>query len=387
MKLLLKSFIKIKLLILLSLTFLSNVKFLNNGEVIIAYSSPDNKKNIKTIETKDIKKSFRFGFTKFNLMKNSFISLDDKKNIFLERGVIVFSNNEKDEVNYKLFFNNCWGEAQFLRIESSKRINDLSSDVKIKYYYDDKEWVINTYIHPIFYKAKKFYYGFFIPYSIFHTIYKVKVNITIFSGNKKYSEIKFEQDVKSKEWSKQKIKFNPKKSKTLQEVRREKFEQERKKRWKVWEKVGSTVYFRDGFDYPVEDRKYLTSDFALTREWVLYNGKLYSKDVHSGIDYADIKGTPIYACASGYVRYAENGEYVGNMIIIEHGLGLCSGYMHLNEILVKQDQFVKKGEEIGKVGATGATTGSHIHWETRIYGIAIDPRILLNIDEIFKITE
>lgn len=355
-------------------------KTLNNGELIVTYYN----NKIKSIETKNIKRDFRFGFKKFNLMENSMITFDESGKIDLDKGVIVFSNYKNNLIDYKMFFNNSWGNAQFLRLEFSAYVEDMSSDTKIIYYEENKNWTLNTKLHFLFRKDKRFYYGFFIPYSIFNTIQKIDIDITIYSKDKIYSQIKLSENIQPKEWQKQVIKFSPKKSKELIESKREKFEEERKKRWKIWERNPSVIYFKDGYKYPVDDIKYMTSDFGLIREWRLNNGKLYSKDVHTGIDYANLKGTPVYACGSGIVKYAEYGEYVGNMIIIEHGLGLCSGYMHLDSILVSENQFVKKGEEIGKMGATGAATGSHIHWETRIYGISVDPRTLFDIEKIFE---
>ena len=355
-------------------------KHLKNGKLIITYYN----NKIKSIETKDIKKDFRFGFKQFNLMENSMITLDDKKNINLEKGIIIFSNYKNEAIDYKILFNNTWGSAQFLRLEFSNFIQDLSSDAKIIYYEDNKDWTLNTKLHFLFRKNKKFYYGFFIPYSIFNITKKIDIDITIYSYEKIYSQIKLSENIKPKEWQKQIIKFSPKKSKELIETKKEKFEEERKKRWKIWERNPSIVYFKNGYRYPVDDITYMTSDFGLIREWRLNNGKLYSKDVHTGVDYANLKGTPVYASATGIVKYAEYGEYVGNMVIIEHGLGLCSGYMHLDSISVKENQFIKKGEEIGKMGATGAATGSHIHWETRIYGIAVDPRMFFDIEKIFE---
>jgi len=359
----------------------SNIKILNNGELILTYS--ENNK-IKSIETKKFKKHFKVGLTKFNLMENSIVEIDEKGKPILQKGIIVFSNYKNDEINYKLLFNNRWGETQFLRIESSTIIKDISSDVNITFYEENKNWQLKPKLHYLFKKNNKFYYGFFIPYSIFNPIKSIDIDIKIFSKNNLYSIIKLQQDILPKEWNKQVIKFSPKKSKELKEANREKFEEERKKRWRVWERNPSIVYFKDGYVYPVKDITYMTSDFGLIREWRLNNGKLYSKDTHAGLDYANLKGTPVYACASGIVKYAEYGEYVGNMVIIEHGLGLCSGYMHLDSISVQENQFIHKGEEIGKMGATGAATGPHIHWEVRIYGIAVDPRILFDIQKIFE---
>ena len=63
----------------------------------------------------------------------------------------------------------------------------------------------------------------------------------------------------------------------------------------------------------------------------------------------------------------------GNAVIIDHGLGVHSGYYHLSEISVQEGQQVKKGDVVGKVGDTGLATGPHLHWEIRVNGINVDP--------------
>jgi murein DD-endopeptidase MepM/ murein hydrolase activator NlpD len=115
----------------------------------------------------------------------------------------------------------------------------------------------------------------------------------------------------------------------------------------------------------------------------LNTGKIYSTDTHLGIDFARDKGVNVRASSDGIVRYAKYGEYVGNMIIIEHGLSFYTNYYHLNKILVQEGEIVKKGSIIGTVGKTGAATGPHLHWETRVYQIPVDPRSFFSIEKIF----
>jgi murein DD-endopeptidase MepM/ murein hydrolase activator NlpD len=100
---------------------------------------------------------------------------------------------------------------------------------------------------------------------------------------------------------------------------------------------------------------------------------------HSGIDIAGKKGDPITPFMSGRVIYA--GEIFwgfGRHIIIDHGDNITSVYGHLDKINVKNDQEVKPGDVIGSEGSTGWSTGPHLHFETRVFGIPVDPRIFIS---------
>jgi murein DD-endopeptidase MepM/ murein hydrolase activator NlpD len=95
--------------------------------------------------------------------------------------------------------------------------------------------------------------------------------------------------------------------------------------------------------------------------------------MHGGIDLAGPLGTPIYATADGYVgRSAWAGGY-GNLIEIEHGKGIQTRYGHLSKALVRPGQRVKRGDQIALMGSTGRSTGSHLHYEVRIDGKAVNP--------------
>ena len=95
---------------------------------------------------------------------------------------------------------------------------------------------------------------------------------------------------------------------------------------------------------------------------------------HQGIDLAAPYGTPIYATADGVVTDAgyNNGGY-GNLIKVDHGRGIETRYGHLAQMLVRDGQPVKRGQLIGRMGSTGRSTGSHLHYEVRIEGRAVNP--------------
>ncbi len=101
---------------------------------------------------------------------------------------------------------------------------------------------------------------------------------------------------------------------------------------------------------------------------------------HSGVDYRATRGTPVRAPADGVVMLTHTLEVRGNVILIDHGWGLVTGYWHLSRIDVHEGQHVHRGEQIGLVGNTGLSTGAHLHWEMWVNGVSVDARQWLDPD-------
>ena len=95
--------------------------------------------------------------------------------------------------------------------------------------------------------------------------------------------------------------------------------------------------------------------------------------MHNGLDFTAPQGTPIYATGDGTVTTAGVGTGTGNHVIINHGYGYETVYMHMVRIKARDGQRVKRGEVIGWVGSTGASTGPHCHYEVHINGTPVDP--------------
>lgn len=93
---------------------------------------------------------------------------------------------------------------------------------------------------------------------------------------------------------------------------------------------------------------------------------------HTGTDISALEGTPVIATNNGRVVLARELQVRGNMVIIDHGGGLYSGYAHLATIEVAEGQEVAAGDQIATVGNTGLSTGSHLHWEMAIHGVLVD---------------
>ncbi|HRE16711.1 MAG TPA: M23 family metallopeptidase [Rhodocyclaceae bacterium] len=102
-----------------------------------------------------------------------------------------------------------------------------------------------------------------------------------------------------------------------------------------------------------------------------------SRAMHEGLDFAADTGTPVVAAAAGMVIVATYHPEFGNMIDVDHGDGLTSRYAHLSRMDVKEGQMIKRGERIGAVGTTGRSTGPHLHFEVRMFGVAQNPAVFL----------
>jgi hypothetical protein len=109
-----------------------------------------------------------------------------------------------------------------------------------------------------------------------------------------------------------------------------------------------------------------------------FNGQLAS--VHKGMDFRAATGTVVRAGNSGVVALARPLYFEGNCVVIDHGLGLYTLYMHLSRIDVREGQHVAKGQPVGLSGATGRVTGPHLHWAVRWQNAYLDPAKLLQMD-------
>ncbi len=136
----------------------------------------------------------------------------------------------------------------------------------------------------------------------------------------------------------------------------------------MWSQVSPRPLWEGLFGLPVAGSR-VTSPFGTRRS---YNGGPVSS-FHGGTDFGAGIGTPIYAPAAGRVVLAEELAVRGNAVLIDHGLGVFSGYWHQSKLVVHVGQTVRRGDLIGYVGDTGLVTGAHLHWEMRVGGIAVDP--------------
>ena len=129
--------------------------------------------------------------------------------------------------------------------------------------------------------------------------------------------------------------------------------------------------FAKAFVWPVQGR--ISGRFGNQR---IYNGKPGS--AHSGMDIAAPNGTPVKAPAAGVVTFADPDLYLtGGTVVLDHGFGISSNFLHLSRIDVKVGDRIEQGQMIAAVGSTGRSTGPHLHWGMNWFDTRIDPLLVL----------
>jgi murein DD-endopeptidase MepM/ murein hydrolase activator NlpD len=109
----------------------------------------------------------------------------------------------------------------------------------------------------------------------------------------------------------------------------------------------------------------------------IFNGQ--PRSPHNGGDFMSPAGTPIEAPNAGRIALARDLYFSGNTVVIDHGLGMFSTLAHMSEMNVREDDVVKAGQVVGRVGATGRVTGAHLHWAVRVGGARVDPLSVLAV--------
>ncbi|NOT60053.1 MAG: M23 family metallopeptidase [Acidobacteria bacterium] len=118
----------------------------------------------------------------------------------------------------------------------------------------------------------------------------------------------------------------------------------------------------------------ITDFFGIQR---MFNGERQS--VHQGLDFRAATGTPIAAMNSGVVLLARNFFYEGGMVVVDHGYGLLTLYLHLSALRVREGEAIQRGQVVGLSGATGRVTSEHLHVGVRWQGTYIDPAKLFQL--------
>lgn len=131
------------------------------------------------------------------------------------------------------------------------------------------------------------------------------------------------------------------------------------------------VYGQPPFSMPCRGRT--TTGYGVRR---YVNG--VARGYHRALDLGCGHGEAVTAPAPGVVALARTGYRLhGNTVVLDHGQGLTSLYLHLSEVLVKEGDQVEAGVLIGRVGSTGNSTGPHLHWGVYIHGVPVDPALLV----------
>ena len=196
-----------------------------------------------------------------------------------------------------------------------------------------------------------------------------KFDVVISEGEKKIIK-----KVRKRKYKIQRIDGLPEKKVTPPEEFYERIKKENKLISNAREVDSDLSFFKDQFIIPVEDA-IITGVYGSQR---ILNG--IPKWPHYGLDFAQKKGSPVKAMNNGVVTLAEKDLfYTGATLIFDHGHGISTLYMHLDEIFVDIGDHVKKGDIIGTVGATGRATGPHLDIRLNWFGVRLDPATILKL--------
>ena len=132
--------------------------------------------------------------------------------------------------------------------------------------------------------------------------------------------------------------------------------------------------WKGSFAPPVDVSAGISDVFGVER---VFNGSVQS--THQGLDFRVPSGTPVAAVNSGRVILARPLFFEGNCVVIDHGQGLLTLYLHLSKFSVKEGDDVNKGQPIGLSGGTGRATGPHLHLAVRWQGVYLNPQVLLKL--------
>ncbi len=183
----------------------------------------------------------------------------------------------------------------------------------------------------------------------------------------------FSLKIAPREWKIERIdglppsKVSPKSPEVLKRI-----SQEAQQIREVRASISQLPFFLQGFRLPAKGR--ISGEYGSQR---ILNGE--PKRPHYGQDIAAAVGSPVYAPASGVVVLAHPDMYFsGATLVIDHGFGLTSTYLHLNEIKVNVGQSIEQGDLIGTIGQTGRATGPHLDWRINWFEQRLDPALFIN---------
>lgn len=175
----------------------------------------------------------------------------------------------------------------------------------------------------------------------------------------------------ARDWTWDQVTFN---NTAVLDVEEIKLERERLR--ELWDIVTPAALWQGSFSPPINDYVEISSQYGARRS---VNGGPYDT-YHEGTDFSAYRGTAVTAPAAGRVVLAEELAIRGGAVILDHGLGVHSGYYHLSALHVIPGQTVAAGDLLGEVGSTGRSTGNHLHWDLLIGRTWIDPLAWLDQD-------
>ena len=284
-----------------------------------------------------------------------------------EPNAIVFIDNKKVRVSNDGYFVFGIGRDRknniIIKIDNNKKIQVFNKKIlKRKYKIQRIDGLPKKQVTP--------------PKEVFDRIKKDNVIIAkarSVNSSLNFFKNKFVKKVLKREYKIQRIDGLPEKKVTPPKEVYDRIRKENKLIGKARAVDTDLIYFKDKFITPVDDA-IITGVYGSQR---ILNGK--PRRPHYGLDYAASEGTPIKAMMDGIVTLAEKDLYfTGGTIILDHGHGISTLYMHLKDLNVKKNQKIKQEEIIGTVGKTGRSTGPHLDIRLNWFDVKLDPESVLN---------
>ncbi|VAW41231.1 hypothetical protein MNBD_CHLOROFLEXI01-2326, partial [hydrothermal vent metagenome] len=161
---------------------------------------------------------------------------------------------------------------------------------------------------------------------------------------------------------------------TAAQIDQQSIAEERTRLVAIWQQNSGSAQWDGPFQLPISSYLEVSSPFGARRS---YNGGPY-RSYHEGIDFAAYGGTAVMAPAAGTVIVAELLYVRGYAVIIDHGLGIYSGFYHMSSLSVASGDVVEQGQLIGEVGTTGLSTGNHLHWDLLVNTVWVDGQAWLD---------
>ena len=160
---------------------------------------------------------------------------------------------------------------------------------------------------------------------------------------------------------------------TAAQIDQQSIAEERERLFAIWTQNSGSAQWRAPFQLPINNYLEISSPFGARRS---YNGGPY-RTYHEGVDFSAYGGTAVLAPASGTVVVAEFLYVRGGAVIIDHGLGIYTGFYHMSSLAVAPGDVIQSGQIIGEVGTTGLSTGNHLHWDLLVDGVWVDAQAWL----------
>ena len=205
-------------------------------------------------------------------------------------------------------------------------------------------------------------------------------NLTLVLSKANGKKIKKTLDIKQRDYKTQSIEGVAKKYVSPPKKVLARIKKENGQVWLARQNFSENSFYKEAFVMPAQGP--ITGVYGSQR---IFNG--VPKRPHFGLDVAGPVGTPVVAPASGVVTLAHDDMYYsGGTLIIDHGRGISSTFIHLSKIHVEKGQEIKQGDLIGDIGATGRVTGPHLDWRVNWFNQRLDPAFFVQgyLDNVSK---